>query len=63
MQGLKNELDADEAQDHAEAVAQVHELAEESVHEEEQLAQTHEREDVAREYQECLRGDAEDRGY
>ena len=32
MQRLKDQLNADEAQDDAEAVAQVHELAEKSIH-------------------------------
>ena len=62
MQGLKNQLNADKAQNDTEAVAQVHELSEERVHQEEQLSQAHECKHIARKHQECLRGDAKDRG-
>ena len=62
MQGLENQLDSDKAQDDAKAVAQVDELAEQRVHKEEELAQTHECEYVARKHEERLRRDAEDCG-
>ena len=54
VQSLENQLDPNEAQDHAEAVAQVHEFAEQRVDQEEELAQPHQRKHVAREHEESL---------
>ena len=54
MQSLENQLDPNEAQDHTEAVAQVHQFTEQRVDQEEELAQPHQRKHVAREHEESL---------
>ena len=60
MQSMEEQLDANEEQDDAQAVRQVHQAVQQPVDEEEHLAQAHQRECVRREHQERLRGDAVD---
>ena len=62
VQGLHDELDADEAQHHGQAGRQVDELVEQSTQQEVQLLQAEQCEHVGGEHQERILGQAEDRG-
>ena len=62
VQGVQDELDADEAEDDPQPVGQVHQLGQQAAEQEVQLPQAHEREGVHGEDQERLLGQPEDRG-
>ena len=62
VQGVQDELDADEAEQDGETDAEVDEPLEQAADEEVELPQTHQREDVRREDEVGLLGQAVDRG-
>lgn len=62
VQGVQHQLDADEAEDDRQAVAEVDQLLQQAADEEVQLAQTHQGEGVGREDDVRVLGEAEDRG-
>ena len=61
VHGVQDQLDADEGQQEGQAVGQVDQALQQAADEEVELAQAHQREDVGREHQVGLLGDAEDR--
>ena len=61
VQGVQHQLDADEAEDDRQAVAEVDQLLQQAADEEVQLTQAHQREGVGREDDVRVLGQAEDR--
>lgn len=61
VQGVQDQLDADEAEDHREPVREVDQLPQQAPYQEVQLAQAHEGEGVGREDDVRVLGEAEDR--